>query len=223
MTVERPTSLFVPSRRRFLASCAIVGASALIGRFGHAQGRGHASPFTLGVASGDPWPDGFVLWTRLAPDPLAPDGSGGLAHPVQVFWEVAGDEDMRQIIQRGVTQADSTFGYSIHVDVSGLEPGRPFWYRFTALGEQSPVGRARTAPAPTDALAQLRFGFASCSHYELGYFSAYRHMATENFDLVLFLGDYIYEYTTSPATATVMPCIVPTRICRHCTRRHRVL
>lgn len=184
-----------PSRRRFLTASGAVAASFLIGRFGHAQAPGHGSPFTLGVASGDPWPDGFVIWTRLAPVPLALDGSGGLSDPVPVTWEVASDDGMRNIVQRGVVEADRAFAHSVHVEVAGLEPGRPYWYRFTALGEQSPVGRARTAPAPTDPLAQLRFGFASCSHYELGYFSAYRHMAAENFDLVLFLGDYIYEYT----------------------------
>lgn len=198
MTIERQTArpfLIAPSRRQFLASSAAVGASALIGRFGHAQSPGHGSAFTLGVASGDPSPDGFVLWTRLAPVPLAPDGSGGLSDPVQVTWEVASDEGMRQVVQHGVAEAAPSFAHSVHVEVGGLEPGRPYWYRFTALGEQSPAGRARTAPAPTDPLAQLRVGFASCSHYELGYFSAYRHMAAENFDLVLFLGDYIYEYT----------------------------
>ena len=114
---------------------------------------------------------------------------------MQVVWEVASDDAMRHIVQHGVANAESAFAHSVHIEVGGLAPGRPYWYRFTALGAQSPIGGARTIPAPTDPLAQLRFGFASCSHWELGYFSAYRHMAEENFDLILFLGDYIYEYT----------------------------
>ena len=79
----------------------------------------------------------------------------------------------------------------------GLEPGREYWYRFIAGGEASPIGRLRTAPPPGAPLDRLRFGFASCANYELGYFSAYRHLTEENPDLVLFLGDYIYEYVSN--------------------------
>jgi alkaline phosphatase D len=153
-------------------------------------------PFTLGVASGEPSSEGFVLWTRLAVDPLAPDGLGGMSHPVPVSWEVAADETMRSIIKSGRVEADRRFAYSVHVEVGGLQPARPYWYRFTTLGEQSPIGRSLTAPRPTDKLGRLRFTVASCSHWEQGYFSAYRHMAEEGPDLVLFLGDYIYEDTT---------------------------
>ena len=81
--------------------------------------------------------------------------------------------------------------------VDGLDPNRPYWYRFTALGEQSPIGRTRTTPESTDQIDRLRFVFASCSNWQFGHFSAYRHMAAENRDLVLFLGDYVYEFTVS--------------------------
>jgi alkaline phosphatase D len=182
------------TRRQLLVSSGTLAAGLLITRYGRAQGAG--TPFTLGVASGSPSPDGFVLWTRLAPQPLAPDGSGGMAVPVTVFWEIAADDAMRYVVQSGgAVEANRRSAHSVHLEVGGLEPNRPYWYRFTAPGEQSPVGRARTAPRPTDQIDRLRFAFASCSHWELGYFSAYRHMVAENPDLVLFLGDYIYEYT----------------------------
>jgi alkaline phosphatase D len=118
-----------------------------------------------------------------------------MSSPAAVLWEVADDDGMRNVIRLGTTEAHSRWGHSVHVEIFGLEPGRPYWYRFTALGEQSPVGVARTAPAPEAKLPNMRFAFASCSNWQLGYFSAYRHMASENPDLVVFLGDYIYEYT----------------------------
>lgn len=155
---------------------------------------GAADPFTLGVASGDPVSDGFVIWTRLAPDPLAPDGSGGMSGSAPVRWEVAGDAAFRQPIAHGVVQADARYAHSVHVEVAGLKPNRPYWYRFAAMGALSPVGAARTAPGPHDPLARFRFAFLSCSHWEEGWFSAYRRIAEERPDLVVFLGDYIYEY-----------------------------
>ena len=113
---------------------------------------------------------------------------------VPVDWEIATDPRMQQVIQRCTEEADPRFAHSLHVECRGLEPGREYWYRFIAGGEASPTGRLRTAPARGAALDRLRFGFVSCAHYELGYFSAYRHLADEDPDLVLFLGDYIYEY-----------------------------
>jgi alkaline phosphatase D len=154
-----------------------------------------ADPFTLGVASGDPADDGFVIWTRLAPDPLALDGLGGLRDAALVRWEVAEDEAMSRIAARGELEADPRSAHAVHVEVAGLRPDRPYWYRFTALGARSATGRARTAPRPDQPLERLRLTVASCAHYEVGYFSAYRHMAEEAADLTLFLGDYIYEYS----------------------------
>jgi hypothetical protein len=153
-----------------------------------------AWPFTLGVASGDPLPDGVVLWTRLAPEPL--HGGGMPPEPVAVEWQVAADDRMRTIVQRGLATATPELGHAVHVEVAGLEPGRWYWYRFVAAGAESPIGRTRTAPAAGAPLDRLRFAFASCQHYGQGYYASYRHMARQELDLVVFLGDYIYE---SPA------------------------
>ncbi len=188
-------------RRQFVLLSAASAAGFAISRFGRAS----AYPFTLGVASGQPLPDGFVLWTRVAPIPLAPDGLGGMSSSASVLWEVATDEGMRSVVRSGSTEAHSRFAYSVHVEVFGLEPGRPYWYRFTALGEQSGVGVARTAPLPEGKPGTLRFAFASCANWQHGYFSAYRHMAAENLDLVVFLGDYIYEYTDEGTEADKRP------------------
>src|SRR5215831_21225617 len=123
-------------RRRFITSSGAFAASCAIGgRFGRAAS---GYPFTLGVASGQPAPDGFALWTRLAPDPLAADGLGGMSQPTSVRWEVATDDRMRNVVRIGTAEADSRWAHSVHVEVAGLEPGRPYWYRFDALGEQSP-------------------------------------------------------------------------------------
>jgi alkaline phosphatase D len=187
------------NRRSFVGMTGALAASCAIGgRFGRAAG---AYPFTLGVACGQPSPDGFVLWTRLAPSPLAPDGFGGMTEPVSVTWQLALDDGMRNVVRTGSAQAQRAWAHSVHVELAGLAPGRPYWYRFTALGEQSPVGRARTAPAADAKPAGMRFAFASCSNWQAGYFSAYRHMAAENPDLVIFLGDYIYEHTVAGANA----------------------
>jgi alkaline phosphatase D len=162
------------NRRSLIALSGAFGASCAIGhRFARSAGGGY--PFTLGVASGQSSPDGFVIWTRLAVAPLAPDGLGGMSEPTSVLWEVAADDDMRNVIRTGREEAHRRWGHCVHVEVTGLEPGRPYWYRFIALGEASPVGLARTAPAPGTKLASMRFAFASCSNWQLGYFSAYRH------------------------------------------------
>src|SRR5262245_56959755 len=178
--------------RRSLFTAATCGATFAISRH---WARASRDPFTHGVASGEPAADGFVLWTRLAPIPLAPDGLGGMSAVLPVLREVATDQDMRRIVLAGTVDAQPRWAHSVHVEVAGLEPGRPYWYRFTALGERSAIGQTRTAPDPRQRLDRLRFAFASCAHWEFGHFSAYRHMAAESPDLVLFLGDYIYEYT----------------------------
>ena len=153
--------------------------------------RFRSYPFRLGVASGDPEPDGVVLWTRLAPDPL--EGGGMRPRPVRVRWEVAEDERLRRVVARGEAIARAEEGHSVHVEVHGLRPGREYFYRFVAGGEASATARTRTAPAPGSDAA-VRFAFASCQHYEHGHYTAYRHMADEDLDLVLHLGDYIYEF-----------------------------
>jgi alkaline phosphatase D len=189
-------------RRRLIgglgAGClGLLPGPAIIGRALAQIRPWPADPFSLGVAAGAPRPDGFVLWTRLAPDPLSsnPATPGGMSgSDVPVAYEIAGDEAMRDIIRRGVVDAEAAYGWSIHADISGLEPGRPYWYRFLSGDAVSRVGRAVTAPAAGAPVERVRFGFVSCSNYEHGYFAAYRHLADENPDLVLFLGDYLYEY-----------------------------
>ena len=148
-------------------------------------------PFTLGVASGDPSPDGFVLWTRLAPKPL--EGGGMPPTNVIVDWQVADDEAMTKIVAQGTAVAARELGHSVHVEVAGLKPGRWYWYQFRAAGEVSPKGKTRTAPRAEELPDRLRFAFASCQHFESGLFTAYQHMAKEDLDLIAHLGDYIYE------------------------------
>jgi alkaline phosphatase D len=189
------------NRRRLVrgaagAGLALVAAPALL-RHAVAQSWRAGDPFSLGVASGAPRPDGFVLWTRLAPAPLSsnPETPGGMSGgDVTLGYEIATDPAMREIVQHGAATAEQAFAYSVHLDVAGLQAGRPYWYRFTSGEAASRIGRAATLPAPGAALDRLRFGFVSCSNYEHGYFSAYRHLADENPEFVLYLGDYIYEY-----------------------------
>ncbi len=150
-----------------------------------------AYPFSLGVASGAPSADGVVLWTRLAPAPL--EGGGMPPAAVEVRWEIARDEGFRDIVRHGRALAEPQSAHSVHVEAEGLEPARWYWYRFMAGEAVSPVGRARTAPAAGAAVERLRFAFASCQQYEQGFYAAHRHMADEDLDLVVFLGDYIYE------------------------------
>lgn len=154
-------------------------------------------PFTLGVASGDPTRDGFVLWTRLAPRPLAEDGLGGMPDRIiEVEWELAADPGFRSVIRRGIAVARPETAHSVHVEPSGLAPGRDYWYRFRAGGQVSPPGRTRTAPHPGWDGGALVMGVASCSHFEHGHFTAYARLAEEDPDLILHLGDYLYEYAT---------------------------
>lgn len=185
------------NRRQVLRT---LGASALITAGGglftqHAWGQSTLGgyPFSLGVASGDPAPDGFVIWTKLAPKPL--ERVGGMpSKPVEVEWLVARDEGMQQIVQKGTAVAQPELGHSVHVEVAGLEPSRDYFYRFAAGGKVSRTGRSRTFPRAGAAVAQLRFAVAGCQRYEAGYFTAFRDIAAERFDFVFHYGDYIYEY-----------------------------
>lgn len=149
-------------------------------------------PFQLGVASGDPSPDGFVIWTRLAPEPFE-IGYGMPMQPVAVDWEVADAANFKTVVSKGTTIAPPELGHAVHVEVGGLQPGRDYWYRFTAGKERSLVGRARTTPALGAALDRVRFAVAGCQHYEAGYYTAYRRLAEDNPDFVFCYGDYIYE------------------------------
>jgi len=151
-----------------------------------------AYPFSLGVASGDPAPNGVILWTRLAPVPSASGGMDPIPYDVQ--WEIANDDAFGSIVQSGTTTAAPTLAHSVHLEVTGLEPAREYFYRFMVGDEVSPVGRTKTTPALAAGVDLLRFAFASCANYEHGYFAAYREMAAQSPDLIFHLGDYIYEY-----------------------------
>ena len=187
-------------RRRVLAGLAVATTFSILSPYTRSAGVDY--PFTLGVASGDPLPDGFVIWTRLAPLFNAVDGRGGLSRAVPVRWRVASDVGMTRIVRQGEVMTSERFAHSVHVEVAGLQAGRPYWYQFEGLGAQSPVGQARTAP-PVQAMTSARVGFVSCSHWERGYFSAYRHLAAEQPDLVFFLGDYIYDSSYAPDSGKV--------------------
>ena len=185
------------SRRKVITRA--VGGAVLIGAPGilRAQQLFAAYPFRLGIAAGDPSSSGFVIWTRLAPDPL--DDHGGMPMvPVSVNWEVASDERFRSVIAKGDALARPELAHSVHVEVSGLAPDHPYWYRFTVGRERSLTGRARTMPAPGAPLDRVRFGVCGCQNYEDGLYAAYRHLAQEDVDFVFHYGDYIYEGRASP-------------------------
>ncbi|MEU6139096.1 alkaline phosphatase D family protein [Streptomyces sp. NPDC047081] len=157
-----------------------------------------SDPFTLGVASGDPQPTSVVLWTRLAPAPYQPDG-GLPAERVDVDWELSGDETFAVLAAKGTATAHPEFHHTVHVEAEGLDPGRVYYYRFRTGTWLSETGRTRTAPAADSAAGALSFAAVSCQAYQDGYFTAHRHLAAEDVDLVLHLGDYMYEYAVDPA------------------------
>ena len=180
-----------PDRRRVLQLAAAGATSLWLPRSAWSQPRFSWNPFTLGVASGSPAPDSVVLWTRL----VAPGLFQSIGRqPVTVLWEVAHDEQFTRIARSGQAQALPELAHSVHVEATGLEPDRWYFYRFMVGDAISAVGRTRTFPAPDAPVQKLRLAYASCQRWEHGYYSAYRHMREEQPDLVMFLGDYIYEY-----------------------------
>lgn len=183
-----------PGRRRWLFGLSSLGALMLLGRPGRvlAGWRPTSDPFTLGVASGNPRPNGVVLWTRLAPEPLAP-GGGMPVESVAVQWELAEDEQFSRGLRSGSAYAIADEGHSVHVELEELPPGRVWYYRFRVGDAVSAVGRTRSAPAADAAVDRLRLALASCCHYEQGWFVAYREIAQRDLDLVVHVGDYIYE------------------------------
>ncbi|MGE6738193.1 alkaline phosphatase D family protein, partial [Streptomyces sp. NPDC059900] len=191
------------NRRDLLKSAAAAGALSLAWPLATgltpAQAREAAenlgarydpAPFTLGVASGDPQPHSVVLWTRLAPEPFAAEQR--LPEVVEVEWVVAKDARLRRVVARGTAPASATLGHSVHVPVSGLAPGRHYWYAFKALGRTSRVGRTKTAPRGR--VAKVTFAAANCQAFHDGFYAAHRGIARENVDFVMHLGDYIYEH-----------------------------
>lgn len=177
-----------------LAGTAILTGAPWVAASERTQPAAPSRSFTLGVASGDPAPDGVVLWTRLAPDPLAADGRGGMGdRAVPVGWEVAEDEGFRRVVARGTEVARPDEAHAVHAEVRGLRPGARYVYRFRSGSETSPVGRTKTAPEPGRRTDRFAFAFASCQNYPDGYYNAYAAMARDDLDLVAHLGDYIYE------------------------------
>ncbi len=168
-----------------------------------------AELFALGVASGDPLADSVVLWTRLVNDPLA-DGGGVPDQSLPVRWEVAADDGFEDVVASGDAVAEPALAHAVHVDASGLEPATWYWYRFSVGGTTSPVGRTRTAPARGDDSGRLRFAFVSCQDRQAGYWTAFDHLAAEDVDLVVHLGDYIYEYGPDPAAVRPAETPAPT-------------
>ncbi|MBC7731818.1 MAG: alkaline phosphatase D family protein [Bacteriovorax sp.] len=183
-----PTRLPAPSRRRLLQGSAALTFAPWLLRHANAA---DVPRFSLGIASGQPHASGMVLWTRLT--------GAGLPEQVTVHWELARDEAFTNIVAQGDEVAEADWAHSVHAEPAGLAPGRWYWYRFQALGQQSPAGRTRTAPAP-DANATLNFAITSCQRWDVGHYAAWRHVADEQLDVVMFLGDYIYEYPSRPGS-----------------------
>lgn len=191
------TEAGTPSRRRFLTGLAASGllltGGGVIDQRLWANPVFAAYPFGLGIASGDPSADGFVIWTKLAPLPLARNG-GMPMKAVEVAYEIAAEANMRGVVQRGTALARPELGHAVHVEIAGLEPNRDYFYRFSCGGERTMIGRARTLPAAGASVERVNFGVLGCQRYEDGFFSAFRHVADERFDFVFHYGDYIYEY-----------------------------
>jgi len=181
-------------RRLFMGGGAAAGLTAFL-KAPEGRAASPASfvndPFALGVASGDPSADGVVLWTRLCPDPFDPDGLGSQAF--EVTYRVAADPAFSRIVRTGRRLASPERAHTVHVDLYGLEPDRDYWYRFEVGGIESPTGRAITLPATGVPKDRLKLAWASCQHFEMGLFAAYRDMIAWDPRLILHVGDYIYE------------------------------
>ena len=179
-------------RRDFIINTALGLAAAQASAPLVAEAGFSGNPFTLGVASGDVTQDSVVLWTRLAPEPLAADG-GLRQGAIPVRWELFQDEAMQRPARQGEELAVRALAHSVHADVQGLEPGREYWYRFYAGKHASETGRTKTLPAAGAQPESIRFVTASCQNYTHGYFIAYEHIIADDPDFLLHLGDYIYE------------------------------
>jgi alkaline phosphatase D len=183
------------SRRLFLSYAASLSAIPLLGQTGEIAKKVafSADPFSMGVASGDPDHESVILWTRLAPRPLEV-GGGMPEHPVEVYWEIAGDDAFTKVVGSGKTNASPALGFSVHIEARNLKADHWYYYRFRSGDATSPIGRTRTLPAPDDSPEKLRFAVTSCQHWEQGLFTAYQQMAKDEPDFAFHLGDYIYEY-----------------------------
>ncbi|MFI9200819.1 alkaline phosphatase D family protein [Streptomyces sp. NPDC053048] len=207
------------SRRTAVTAAAATATAALLPSVSAQAATADSDPpsaaapaFVHGVASGDPLPDGVLLWTRVTPSPDATPGSGR-GPAVEVTWQVAEDDGFSRVVAHGTVTAQAAGDHTVKADVRGLRPATGYFFRFTAGGIHSPTGRTRTAPARDAAVDGIRFGVVSCANWESGHFSAYRHLATRrDLDAVFHLGDYIYEYGTGeyPAAGRVVRPHAPT-------------
>lgn len=182
------------SRRHFLRTTA--STALLAGAAPRARAGDTVQPFRHGVASGDPLPNSVVLWTRVSVDPREES---------RLHWEVARDSGFRDVVRQGEARAAAAHDHTVHVDPGGLSPDTTYFYRFTLLdgpftGTVSPTGRTWTSPAVDSHVEDLDIAVVSCANWESGHFSAYRDIAQRaeagDLDVVLALGDYIYEYAS---------------------------
>ncbi|MBI5916087.1 MAG: alkaline phosphatase D family protein [Bacteroidetes bacterium] len=166
-----------------LLFCAKTQAQELFYPELKALGEPALAPFEFGVASGDPLPDGVVIWTKLYLESNQPE---------EVSWEMATDTLLQNLVQTGEEKIYGTTAYTVKVDVKNLAPGTTYFYRFKHNGKFSPIGRTKTASQNAD---RLRLAVVSCADYQGGYFNAFAHLAQRNdLDAIVHLGDYIYEY-----------------------------
>jgi len=204
-----------PSPRRRTVVKAAAATAVLAGPLIAALPAGAATEtpaFLHGVASGDPLPDGVLLWTRVTPTAEAVPGSG-LGPDTEVSWTVARDKAFTNVVSRGSLTATAASDHTVKADIRGLEPATDYYFRFSADGTDSPAARTRTAPAADATVSGLRFGVVTCANWEAGYFASYRHLAARNdLDAWLHLGDYIYEYKSGEyaARGTVVRQHAPT-------------
>lgn len=181
-------------RRRFIrqACSSTLAAAGVLGlaacrTTGAPVGGAPAVGFRHGVASGDPLADRVILWTRITPESAGEDRS------IDVHWQMAHDRDMQDIVVAGIATTGLERDYTVKVDAFGLEPGRTYYYAFSAGTAQSPVGRTKTLPGKD--VDQVRFAVFSCANYPAGYFNVYADAALrDDIDVALHIGDYIYEY-----------------------------
>ena len=175
------------------AAATVGGEQASHAAIPPASGLG-TTRFHHGVASGDPLPEGILLWTRVTPTSGDLPGSG-LGADVAVNWELAEDSGFLRVAARGTVVTSAARDHTVKAAPTGLKPATSYWYRFVSGGVTSPVGRTKTAPAAGAALDRLRLGIVSCANLQAGFFTAYRHLADRgDLDVVLHLGDYLYEY-----------------------------
>jgi len=182
-------------RRAFLRTSAVAGGALLIpAALASSASAASVPQFAHGVASGDPLPDGVLLWTRVTPTPESIPGSGA-GPDVEVRWEVATDSAFASVVQSGAVTTGPARDHTVKVEAGGLATATTYYYRFTLDGIASATGRTRTAPATNADVSKLRLGLVSCSNWQAGYFAAYRHLAARtDLDGVLHVGDYLYEY-----------------------------